>query len=179
MNNAIRIVLVVVIGFGLTMGTGCGAKQKVWISNPTIQGAGNHYYKAQLEPLTRGNKFFVVFCLGVTNKTDKNLEIDWNKTRYVHNGRTRGVFVFKGIKPEDIRNLTIPPDIIPARGTFSKEISPFELLARAPLREKNSEKSIYPGLLPTGENGILLVVRLNGKEIIEKMTLNIEEREIQ
>jgi len=132
-----------------------------------------------LEPLSRGRDFFVVFRLTVTNRTDKNLEIDWNKTRYVYNGSSRGVFVFKGIKPEDIKNLTIPSDIIPARSTLSKEISPYKLIARAPVRESGSERGIYPGLLPKGENGIRLLVRQNGKEIAEKMTVNIVDKEVR
>ncbi|MBW1798362.1 MAG: hypothetical protein JRJ21_08170 [Deltaproteobacteria bacterium] len=176
MNTGMRIVLVVMIGFALTVGIGC-APTLVSVSNPEIQTAGNPYYDARLEPLSRGRNFFVVFRLTVTNRTDKNLEIDWNKTRYVYNGSSRGVFVFKGIKPEDIKNLTIPPDIIPARGTFSKEISPYRLIARAPIREGSSERGIYSGLLPKGENGIRLLVRQNGKEIVEQITVNIVDKE--
>ncbi len=167
--------------FILFVFTGC-APAKVWISSPVVQATGNQYYEVQLEPLTSGHKFFVSFRLSVTNRTGKNFEIDWNKTRYIHNGRRYGVFVFKGIKPEDIRNLTIPPDIIPAGDTFSKVISPYKLLARPPIRDPGveaTESSIYPGILPTGENGILLVVRQNGKEVVEQMSVSIVESKIQ
>lgn len=182
MNNAMRIALkVVMIGFALTMGTGC-VKSEVWVSSPVVQATGNQYYEAQLEPLTNGHKFFVSFRLTVTNKTGKNLEIDWNKTVYIHNGRTRGGFVFKGIKPEDIRDSTIPADTILGEHTFSKVISPYKLLALAPLRDPSvgaTESSIYPGILPAGENGIVLVVRLNGKEVVEKITLAIVAQEVR
>jgi hypothetical protein len=175
MNNAIRNALVVMIGFALMTGTGC-VQSEVWVSSPVVQATGNQYYEAELEPLTNGHKFFVSFRLTVTNKTAENLEIDWNKTKYVHNGRTRGGFVFKGVKPEDIRNSTIPADTILGEDTFSKVISPYKLVARAPLRESSvggTESSIYPGILPEGENGMVLVVRLNGKEVVEKITLTI------
>ncbi|MBW1766975.1 MAG: hypothetical protein JRJ02_09715 [Deltaproteobacteria bacterium] len=176
MNNAMRIVLVVMIGFALNMGMGC-ASSKAWISSPLIQATGNPYYDTQLQPLTRKNKFFVSFLLTVTNKTDKDLEIDWNKTRYIHNGHTRGVFVFKGIKPEDVKNDTIPADIILAEGILLKEILPYKLLVRAPLSSKAYEAGkISPGLIPAGKNGILLVVRQDGKKIVEKMTINIEKK---
>jgi hypothetical protein len=182
MNNAMRIALkVVMIGFALTTGAGC-VQSEVWVSSPVVQATGNQYYEAQLEPLTNGHKFFVSFRLTVTNKTGKNLEIDWNKTVYIHNGRTRGGFVFKGIKPEDIRNSTIPADTILDEHTFSKVISPYKLLARAPLRDLSvgaTESSIYPGILPTGENGIVLVVRLNGKEVVEKITLTIVAQKVR
>ena len=182
MNNAMRIALkVVMIGFALTTGTGC-VQSEVWVSSPVVQATGNQYYEAQLEPLTNGHKFFVSFRLTVTNKTGKNLEIDWNKTVYIHNGRTRGGFVFKGIKPEDIRDSTIPADTILGEHTSSKVISPYKLLAHAPLRDPSvgaTESSIYPGILPTGENGILLVIRQNGKEVVQKITLTIVAQEVR
>jgi len=174
MNNAIRTGILVMTGIALMISTGC-ATQKVWISSPTIQTAGNSYYDARLEPLTKNYRFFVSFRLTITNKADKDLEIDWNKTRYIYNGRLHGGLIFKGINPEDIKNLTIPADIIPAGHTFSKEISPFILLARSPIRERvESEPAISPGVMPTGENGIMLVVKLDGKKIIEKMSVSIE-----
>ena len=176
MNNAIRSGIVMMAGFILMIGTGC-ATQKIWISSPTIQTARNSYFDARLEPLTKDYKFFVSFRLTITNKTDKDLEIDWNKTRYIYNGRLHGGLIFKGIKPEDIKSLTIPADIIPAGHTFSKVISPFKLLARAPIRKRDtSEPAISPGIMPTGENGIMLVVMLDGKKIIEKISVSIEAK---
>ncbi len=167
--------------FILFVFTGCVAST-VWRSTPTVQNAENEYYEAHLEPLTRGHKFFVSFRLSITNRTGKDFEIDWNKTRYIHNGRRYGVFVFKGIKPEDIRNSTMPPDTVLAGVPFSKVISPFKMLARPPLRDPGveaTESTIYPGILPTGENGILLVVRQNGKEVVEQMSVSIVESKIQ
>jgi len=121
---------------------------------PQIQTAGDPYYEAR--------SFFVSFKLTVSNKSDNNLKINWNKTRYIHNGRRYGVFVFKGIKPEYIKNLTIPPDIIPAGNTFSKVISLYKLLARAPIRDGSkgkAESGIIPGIKPNGTNCILLQLR--------------------
>ena len=167
--------------FILFVFTGC-VPSTVWRSTPTVQNAENEYYEAQLEPLTMGHKFFVSFRLSVTNRTGKDFEIDWNKTLYIHNGRTRGGFVFKGIKPEDIRDSTIPPDAILAGVTFSKVISPFKMLARPPLRDPGveaTESTIYPGILPTGQNGILVVVRQNGKEVVQKITLTIVAQQVR
>jgi len=179
MDNNQRITLILMIGFALILGAGC-ATPKIWISSPAAQTAGNPYYEAKIEPLKTGNKFFVSFRLVVTNRIGKNLEVDWNKTRYMYNGRTRGVFVFKGIRPEDIKNLTIPPDLILAGHSLSKVISPFKLLARAPIRDRYTDKPVIsPGIMPNGKNGIHLVVRQNGKEIIEKMSVNIQEKEAQ
>ena len=57
-----------------------------------------------------------------------------------------------------------------------------QLLARAPLRDLSvggTESSIYPGILPEGENGMVLVVRLNGKEVVEKITLRIVSKPVR
>ena len=165
MDTTMRIVLGVMIGIALVIGQGCAPAKKVWVSNPMVQSTHNPYYNARIEPLTRDHDFFVSFRLTVNNKTDKNLTIDWNKTRYIHNGRTRDGFVFKGIKPEDVKNSTIPSDTILAGGFFLKEIMPYKLLARAPMRDRGkgmNESGIQPGILPNGENGILLVVRQRG-----------------
>jgi hypothetical protein len=160
--------------------TGCASTPaKSWTSTPAIQNLENQYYEAQMEPLKRDHKFYVVFRLTVTNKTDKSLEIDWNKTRYSHNGRNGGGFVFKGIDPEKVKNFTIPPDVVSAGATFSKEIMPYKLLARAPIRDQTvgaEESSISPGILPAGKNGIYLVVRQNGKEVRTKIEVNIESK---
>ena len=177
MHSVIRIGIVVAIGLALTISTGC-APTKVWISSPEIQTAGNPYYEARLEPVTGKYSFFISFHLTVTNKSNKNLIINWNKTRYIHNGRRAGVFVFRGIKPEDIKNLTIPHDIIPAGDIFSKVISPYKLSALAPIRDSSKAKAesrIIPGIIPNGKNGILLVVRQNGKEVVELMSVSIVE----
>jgi len=155
---------------------------KIWSSNPVSQNLENPYYEVRLEPLKGGETFYVSFRLTVTNKTDQDLEIDWNKTRYVHNGRSRGGFIFGGIDPEDIKNLTIPSDIVPPGGTLSKEISPIKLIGLAPLRERSVSKNdsgFSPGIIPEGDNGMHLVVRQNGHEVREKITLTIESKETQ
>jgi hypothetical protein len=41
------------------------------------------------------------------------------------------------------------------------------------------EPGIFPGLVPAGESGILLVVKQAGKEIVEKMAVNIAEKEVR
>ena len=179
MNAVNKMVLIFMAGYMLMVGTGC-APTLVASSTPQIQAAENSYYDIRFEPLKDGYNFFAGFRLEVTNKTRKDLEIDWNKTRYLYNGRDGGVFVFRGIRPEDIKNSTIPPDIIPAGQFFSKRISPYRLLARAPLaRNDKNAGEISSGPIPNGENGIVLFVRQNGNTIREKLTVNITEKAVR
>jgi hypothetical protein len=179
MRASLKIVYILMFGFTLTIATGC-APTLISISTPVIQTVENSYYTAKFEPLAEEKNYFDSFRLKVINKTLKNLEIDWNKTRYIYNGKNIGVFVFKGIKPENIKSLTIPPDTIPAGQSFTKDISPFKLLAREPLTNKgvNAGKLSF-GPIPIGENGIFLFIRQNGNTIKEKITVKITEKEIQ
>ena len=160
----------------LLMLTGC-AQKKIWTSRPGVQTADSQYCKIQFKPLKENNTFFVWFRLTVTNETGRGIEIDWNKTRYIYNGRNMGVFVFEGINPEDVKNLTIPPEIVPGGQTFSRDIAPFKLVAWAPIRDRSvaiGKSRITPGLIPAGENGIYLVIRQDGQEVREKIEVNIE-----
>lgn len=159
--------------------TGC-TKTWEWTSTPQVSTFDNNYYKAMFEPQRPGRSFYAMFRLEIANRTKKDLKIDWNKTRYLLDGRSNGGFVFEGMDPENIREQTIPEDIVPAGGIFSKEISPYKMLARAPMRSrdrKEGEKAIKFGPLPAGENGILLVVRQDGKAIREKIAVNIKVNE--
>lgn len=172
-------VFTLMFGLGLILGAGC-APSLVSISIPEIQTIENSHYIAKFEPLSEGKNYFDSFRLTVINKTPKDLEIDWNKTRYLYNGRDGGVFVFKGIEPEKIKNLTIPPDTIPAGQSLTKDISPSKLVARAPLAGKGSEAGkIAFGIIPAGESGIFLSVRQNGNTIKEKITVKITKKEVQ
>ena len=174
-----KMVLIFMVGCMLMGGTGC-APTLVASSTPKIQAADNAYYNVKFEPLKDGYNFFAGFRLEINNKTRKELEIDWNKTRYLYNGRDGGIFVFMGIRPEDIKNSTIPPDIIPAEQSFSKRISPYRLLARAPLtRNDKNAGEISSGPIPNGENAIVLFVTQNGNAIQEKLTVNITEKAVQ
>jgi hypothetical protein len=149
---------------------------KIWTSHPEIQTSGNAYYDIQFEPLKKDNNFFEFFLLTVSNRSDQDLEIDWNQTRYIYNGKLYGGFAFEGISPDDIKNSTIPCAVVPKGSRFSKEIAPIKLIAFVPLRDKRlspDHSGISPGPLPAGENGIFLVIRQNGKEVREKIAVNI------
>ncbi len=165
--------------------TACAPTQKIWTSDPAIQTADNPYYTARLQPLKRDStkqNFYTLFRLTIKNKTDKNLEIDWNKTRYLFNGTNYGRFVFQGIDPENLKKLMIPPDIIPGGDTFSKDIAPLKLIGKAPLRDRSvgvNESTFSPGILPEGENGIYLVVRYGGKELSQTITLTLASTTVQ
>ena len=152
---------------------GC-ATVRVWTSTPSIQKTGNDFFDAVFQPqLAEGQNYFSTFRLTITNKTDKDMQIDWVKTRYLHNGQERDGFAFEGITKENINNP--PSDTVSPGQTFSKTIYPITIIGwqRATAIVKPGDQSFSVGVLPEGENGILLIVKQAGKEIREKITLNL------
>jgi hypothetical protein len=150
---------------------GC-APTKIWISQPAAFTAANQHYEAEFEPLRNDSNFFNSFRLTITNKTEKDFTIDWNKTLYLYNNKAFGRFVFAGVNKDNVHNL--PPDLVPAGNTFTKIISPLKMVAWKPLKSSKMDTASFSrGPIPEGENGIYLVVNQDGRQIREKITLTI------
>ena len=150
---------------------GCATTTKDWISKPKSLKVENRHFKATLEPEKEGNKTFVAFRLVLENRTDKPLQIDWNQTKYLLNGKPNGLFWFRGIDPRTIKG-NIPPDVVPGRSRFEKIIFPVKLVAFVPVQDDTSRDGrpgIFPGPMPGGENGISLVVTHNSDKITERL----------
>ncbi|MFO7602174.1 MAG: hypothetical protein R6X27_20530 [Candidatus Desulfacyla sp.] len=161
----------------LTLLTACAPAKgaRDWASIPPVRTEETRSFDVRFEPLKKDKRFFVSFRLDIRNKTDRALTIDWNKTRYLHNGRPNGVFVFRGIDPATIKK-TIPSETIAPKTTFSREIFPAHLVAFTPMREEVLDKKgegLFPGPLPAGENGISLSVRQDGKEMVQELSVEI------
>ena len=150
---------------------------KTWISSPSTQQVQNADFSARLTPLKRDKEHFVSFRLFIDNKTGQNLKIDWNQTRYLVNGKAYGKVVFPDIDPATIKT-SIPPAIIPAGGTFSKEVFPLKLVAFAPMRQEILDKEgrgLYPGPLPEGKNSIDLKIYKGDRLMRQRITVYIEQ----
>ncbi len=108
------------------------------------------------------------FDFVVTNKTTKDIKLDWNKTLFVSNGQSSGGLYFDGIVIRD-RNMPRPPQVIFASGSHKVKVVPnisFELNF-FPLAHWN----VKP--MPVGEAGIYVVVDVDGKEVTSKMTTRV------
>jgi len=156
-------------------------QKPTWISTPASQTLNSKSYDAGFEPLKKDTEFFNWFRLTVVNKTGKDMEIDWNRTKYLYEGKNEGLFVFSGVDPETVKNATILKDIIPAGGTVVRDIVPFKLIAFTPLREQSIDTeghNIVAGLIPAGENGIFLVILQDGKSARATIVVEIESRKV-
>lgn len=149
--------------------SGCATIQ--WSAIPEQATANNAYYAVSIKPVcneqgwntANGCKAFV---LTVSNKTASNLEIDWNKTAYIEEGQTNGGLMFGGIQYIERNYPKQPPDIIFPNITFKKTVWPNNLVFFA-------SKEWNHGRMPVGENGIYLVIKIDGKEITERLTIKL------
>ena len=101
------------------------------------------------------------------DKSTEDLEVIWENTFYIYNGNKMGGFISKNMRSGD--KLKTPAII---SGTlFSIEIFPRELSEYSTL----FGSTIYNPMKP-GENGVLLAVKVAGKEITETITLQFSEK---
>jgi hypothetical protein len=142
---------------------GCKTTRTVWKSQPDVLRSGNPYFNVELSVHcdTDGCTGFNLF---LENKTNKDLEVDWSRTFYLNQRKKSGGFVFEGIILKD-RNLRKPSEIVVAHGVLSKRITP-EILAYT------DQGWTYRNMGP-GDHGILLSVKVDGREINEMLNLNL------
>ena len=112
------------------------------------------------------NDFENYYGLSIYNKSDEDIEIDWNRTSFIKNGRLDGNFMFEGIRYID-RNNQKNPTIIMSKSSSIIYIFPNNLVYFASGRFGGwSHKRI-----PDGENGVYLVFKQGSKEYREKLLI--------
>jgi hypothetical protein len=163
---------------------GCSGVQTlsnvVWTAQPESREVDNPLFLAEFEPQKREYPYYASFLLTLTNKSDADLIVDWNASRYLIDGRSQGVFVFEGVDPTMVKNATIPAEAVAPGAVFSREIMPLRLIAWSPIKEKTTtHRSISPGILPVGENGIRLAIRHNGEQMTIPLSIRIVKEEAQ
>jgi hypothetical protein len=167
--------LLVVIVLCLIYVLGACAGVEVYTSNPKVQRVSNGSFTAELEPqLKPGQNFFATFGFVLTNKTNKELQIDWENTYYLLDGRRNGRFLWEGVTWDGLKEIRSKPLITVAPGdTITGVIFPKKLVGRGTAMSKGGVQYTL-GVLPEGENGLLLIVRQNGMVLREKMVVVIQ-----
>jgi hypothetical protein len=164
-------VIVVCLVFALATCAGV----KVYTSNPKIQIISNEYFAAEFEPQIKpGQNFFATFRFVLTNKTNKELHIDWENTYYLLNDQRNGRFLWEGVTWDGLKEIRSKPLIPVAPGdTFTSVIFPKNLLGRGAAMATGGVQYTQ-GALPEGENSILLIVKQNGMVLRQKMVVVIK-----
>ena len=97
----------------------------------------------------------------IENKSNTDIEIDWNKTSFIENKIMNGNFMYNGIAPIN-RNNKRPPEIIPTECSINKNIVPTINL----IDWENIK------VLSEGEIGIYLIYKINEIEKRIKLLIN-------
>ncbi len=155
---------------GLLSLTGCATQQ--WISQPDKASLENEYITAEVVPTCVSDNIYAAGCrafrLSVTNKSQNNIEVNWNKTLYIANNQTSGGFMFEGVVYRD-RNNPKSPDVVFPNSTLTKTIWPNNLV--------NFQTGQYGGWkherMPAGDVGVYLSTNVNGKEINERLMVHL------
>lgn len=157
---------------------GCaGVQVKGYSSNPPMQRVSSDFYEAVLEPqLKEGQHFFATFLFSFTNKSGKELNIDWKNTYYLLHGRKYGRLLWQGITWDGLKEVEAQPLIpVSAGDTLQTVIFPAKLLGRSSAGGGSTGGVQYNlGALPEGTNGIYLTVKQDGKELSQKIVVTIE-----
>jgi len=174
-NHAfIRFAMIMaVLVTGLLSIIASGGPKYAWRSDPFDKIVTNEFFEAKIRPEC-GYDYNIEassckgFLLTIENKTDKDLELIWDKTLYIDNGQTSGGFMYEGIIYKD-RNNPKPPDIIFAKNTFTRSIYPNNLIR---FQSGRFAKWLHDSM-SSGAQGVYLTVKLGNNEIREKLILNL------
>ena len=153
-----------VVFFIVFLFSGCSRAPWVIKSDPLVQKIDNKLYTIDFTPSDADSYGYRAFSLTIENKTDKDIELNWDRTFYLQGGQTKGGFLFEGIFLRDM-NAPKPPDILFPKKTFSKTIFPNALAT--------FNKYWRHDPLPNGENGIYLSLIIENAELREKLTVNV------
>ena len=145
-----------------------------WVAQPEYREVDAPQFTARIEPQKGEYAYFAFFVLTLTNNSDADLMVDWNASRYLYKGNPQGVFVFEGIDPAAVKTATVPPEKVTPGAVFSRQIMPMRLIAWAPVKAQTaSGRSILPGMLPVGENGILLSIQHADGQVTLPLSVHI------
>jgi hypothetical protein len=152
---------------------------KVYQSNPHTQLASNDYFDVEFEPqLAKDYHYFNSFRFVLTNKTDKDLILDWSRTYYLRGGKKFGQWGWEEMTFEDLKEAKAQPLItIEAGDMLTNVIFPIKLVGWKKQQEQitgpKTEDRFVLGVIPEGQNGIELYIKHNGKIITQRVTLTI------
>ncbi len=137
-----------------------------WKTTPPFDEVDDSICTIRITPQQDDTPYYAFFLLSVVNKGDEELAVDWNTSRYLFGGKPQGKLVFEGIDPKAVKNNTVPLETVPVGGRLERKIMPMRLIAWNPLRDKTVDaRSITPGMLPAGDNGIRLALHQAGTSV--------------
>lgn len=161
--------------FVCLMASACASAHRSYVSEPAAAVFSNESFDASLKPIMRDGRSGSAthvrsFKLTIVNKTDKPIELVWDKTSYLQGDARRGGFIYHGIPYKD-KDLPMLPSVIPPWSVFSKSIFPSVLI------QYTGPYSDWKLLdMKPGKHGAMVTIRSGERETCAKLAVTIEER---
>lgn len=161
---------VVLVG---VLASGCASRARKPVNPPTTS-IENQIVSGKLSALCDDPDSCRIFELTLKNKTEKTLEIDWNRSYYINNGKADGGLYFDGIVIAQ-RNNQRPPEIILPNSSLEKNLIP----------NNNFEFKIFPlahwdfKYLQGYSHGVYLTLKSDGKEEVVNVSLDLRGKSSQ
>jgi hypothetical protein len=159
---------------------GCSAGN--YLISTLKQASPNENYSVSLKPVSlAANNLYNGMAISITNKTEKPIEIVWNKTYYFDHGKTNGGLVLKEADYEQMNNPK-SNDIVSGKSTYDTVVYPLNLVKGCNVSALGSllggytsapKQQCYHVGFREGENGIDLTLLVNGEEMNEILTFNV------
>jgi hypothetical protein len=162
----------------LLVATGC-TTVTVYRSDPTTQLVSNEYFSVEFEPQrAQGYDYFNSFRFVLTNKTDKDIILDWSKTYYLRGGKKFGQWGWEEMTFDQLKEIKAQPLVtINAGDMLTDVIFPINLVGKQRSQEqltgRRPEDRFVLGVVPEGQNGMELNIKHNGKVVKQRVTLTI------
>jgi hypothetical protein len=156
----------------------CAAPSAVWQVDPEMLSLRQDGFECHLQAVKHLETGPVIgFHLTVINHGQRDLSVDWNRSRYLHAGKANGPLVFAGADPTAVREGRLPLETLAPGQTLEKGIAPLTLLAKAPIRDRSVPPDgtrISGGPLPPGKNTVRLVIVQDGRNQVQDLTVYIK-----
>ena len=174
MKRLAGLIVIAVVAVTVLIGCATGPRHRfIWKSDPEVRSVSNEYFDAKLTPVFVENQGYVGFALEIKNKTEKNIEVNWNKTLFIHQGQTSGGFMFPGSVYAERNNPKLP-DVVFPNVFFEKGLMPSNLAYFSRTHPIGYDApGWYHRSMSPGANGVYLTVIVDGKEINETLTVNL------
>ncbi len=100
----------------------------------------------------------------ILNKTNKTIEIDWNKSSYLYNGQTNSGFMYEGVKYSEKSEINRRPDFVMPNMSFQKIVYPSYLAEWVPPYKGAGGGWVNKCISTTAKSGVFIVYKIDGKE---------------
>ncbi|MEK6787942.1 MAG: hypothetical protein AABY68_03215 [Pseudomonadota bacterium] len=137
--------------------TGCATAVPTW--TPPSSSQSLSLVDAQIKPAC-SNSYCYGFSLEMQNKTDRPVEIDWNRSYYTQAGQTNGGLMAEGVIISQ-RNMIRAPDVILPNGRYLKTVWPSNFTQ---LSIGLASAEWINQMLPEGSQGVFITLKQGDRE---------------